>query len=385
MFDGIYVQNYLISMEKIIFKKFTKDINIFFILAIFSTAIIIWVVQAVNFLDIISEDGHSFGLYFIYTFLNLPKIISKILPFIFLVSLLNIIIKYEANNELIIYWLLGVNKIIFIHKILKISLYYFVIQIFLTAYLVPLSLEKARSFFKTSNVDLFTSIIKEKKFIDTVKDLTIFIEERNGNQLKKIMLKEKISDKESQIIVSKTGEIINSDINKNLILYDGKIINLINDSQNIITFSEFKFDLTRHGTKTITMTKIQESSSKNLLNCLNKVISNPKYNSGDQSCEFVQKQNMTEELFKRIYSPIYIILIALVSSIAVINSKNNKKYLLINILIFLSGVALVIISEISLGYSALNIAGTFLYIFFPIIIFLLIYICLIYNLKINIK
>ena len=94
---------------------------------------------------------------------------------------------------------------------------------------------------------------------------------------------------------------------------------------------------------------------------------------------------MTEELFKRIYSPIYIILIALVSSIAVINSKNNKKYLSINILIFLSGIALVIISEISLGYSSLNITGTFLYIFFPITIFLLIYTCLIYNLRINIK
>jgi len=382
---GIYVENYQISMEKIIFKKFIKDINIFFILAIFSTAIIIWVVQAVNFLDIISEDGHSFGIYFVYTLLNLPKIISKILPFIFLVSLLNIIIKYETSNELIIYWLLGVNKIIFIHKILKISLYYFVIQVFLTAYLVPLSLEKARSFFKMSNVDLFTSIIKEKKFIDTVNDLTIFIEEKNGNQLKKVMLKEKISDKESQIIVSKTGEIINNGVNKKLILYDGKIINLINNKQNIITFAEFKFDLARHGTKTITMTKIQESSSKNLLDCLNKVISNPNYSSGDQSCEFVQKKNMTEELFKRIYSPIYIILIALVSSLALINSKNNKKYMLINILIFLSGIALVIMSEITLGFSALNITGTYLYILFPIIIFLVIYTCLIYNLKINIK
>ena len=124
MFDGIYVQNYLISMEKIIFKKFTKDINIFFILAIFCTGIIIWVVQAVNFLDIISEDGHGFGIYFFYTILNLPKVISKILPFIFLITLLNIIIRYEANNELIIYWLLGIRKLHFVHKILKVSIYY---------------------------------------------------------------------------------------------------------------------------------------------------------------------------------------------------------------------------------------------------------------------
>jgi len=370
-------------MEKLIFTKIIKDINIFFILAIFCTGIIIWVVQAVNFLDIISEDGHGFGIYFFYTILNLPKIISKILPFIFLITLLNIIIRYEANNELIIYWLLGIRKLHFVHKILKVSIYYCLIQLFFTVYLVPISLEKARSLFKTSSVDLFVSIIKEKKFIDTVNDLTIFIEEKNGNQLKKIMLKDKINEKESQIIISKSGKIVTANGSKSLILYDGKIINLINNSQNIIAFSEFKFDLSRYGTKTITMTKIQEKSTKKLLECLNKVIIDKDYSSGNQSCEFVQKKNMTEELFKRIYSPIYIILIALVSSLTVINSKNNRNYSLINIIIFLSGIALIIISEISLSYSALNITGSFLYIFFPFIVFFIIYFFLINNLKNN--
>ena len=74
--SAIYVDKYQISMEKLIFTKIIKDINIFFILAIFCTGIIIWVVQAVNFLDIISEDGHGFGIYFFYTILNLPKIIK---------------------------------------------------------------------------------------------------------------------------------------------------------------------------------------------------------------------------------------------------------------------------------------------------------------------
>ena len=271
-------------MEKLIFKKIIKDINIFFLLAIFCTGIIIWGVQAVNFLDLISEDGHGFSVYFIYTILNLPKIISKILPFIFLITLLNTIIKYEANNELIIYWLLGIRKLQFVHKILKVSIYYFLIQFFLTVYLVPISLEKARSLFKASNVDMFVSIIKEKKFIDTVNDLTIFIEEKKGNQLKKIMLKDRVSDKESQIIIAKRGQIISSDGNKSLILYNGKIINLVNNSQNIIAFSEFKFDLLRYGTKTITMTKIQEQSTRSLIECLNKVKISKNYNSGDQSC-----------------------------------------------------------------------------------------------------
>jgi len=368
-------------MEKLIFKKIIKDINIFFLLAIFCTGIIIWVVQAVNFLDIVSEDGHGFSIYFLYTLLNLPKIISKILPFIFLITLLNIIIKYETNNELIIYWLLGISKLNLIHKILKISLCYFLIQFFLTVYLVPLSLEKARSIFKTSDVGLFASIIKEKKFIDTVNNLTIFIEEKNGSQLKKIMLKDKISETESQIIISKTGEIVVNDISKNLYLYDGKIINLINNNQNVIAFSEFKFDLSGYSSKTITLTKIQEKSSKSLLECLDNIAATPKYISVIQNCKFEQKENMIEELFKRIYSPIYIILIALISSLSVINSKNNKNYSLVNIVIFLLGVTFIIISEMSLGYSAVNFRGAFLYIFIPIFAFFLIYFFIIFKMK----
>jgi lipopolysaccharide export system permease protein len=152
--------------EKIIFRKFLAENTYSFLLAAFSMSFIVWVIQAVNFLDIISEDGHAFKVYFLYTIFNLPKIISKILPFIFLVSLIHVLIRYEINNELIIFWLLGISKIKFINTIMKLSLLYFLFQVLLSSVLVPYSLDKARSFFRTSNLDLFTSIIKEKKFID---------------------------------------------------------------------------------------------------------------------------------------------------------------------------------------------------------------------------
>ena len=48
---------------------------------------------------------------------------------------------------------------------------------------------------------MITSIIKEKKFIDTVSGLTIFIEKKNVNDLEKIILKDRINQDESQIIV----------------------------------------------------------------------------------------------------------------------------------------------------------------------------------------
>ena len=68
-------------MKKLIFKKITKDISVFFLISVISVSIIVWIIQAVNFLDLISEDGHSLKIYFLYTLFSLPKIISKMLIF----------------------------------------------------------------------------------------------------------------------------------------------------------------------------------------------------------------------------------------------------------------------------------------------------------------
>ena len=82
-----------------------------------------------------------------------------------------IIINYEMNNELIIYWINGITKLNFINVLIKISLIYFFIQLMLTTLIVPYTLDKGRSFFRTSNVDLFTSIIKQKNLMTQFKTL----------------------------------------------------------------------------------------------------------------------------------------------------------------------------------------------------------------------
>ena len=195
-------------MKKLIFKKFLKDLTSFLLLVSLSIVLIVWVVQAVNFLDFVSEDGHSFKVYFYYTLLNLPKVFSRILPFIFFISLFYMIIKYENNNELIIFWTIGIKKIDFTKVIIGYSLLYILIQISLSAYLVPKSQDLARSFIRSSNVDFFPSLIKAGKFIDTVSNLTIFIEnENNDGEFKNIFLKDDLAGPQSQIIYAKKGKL----------------------------------------------------------------------------------------------------------------------------------------------------------------------------------
>ena len=61
----------------------------------------------------------SYLVYINYSLLNFPKILNKIFPFVLFFSLYYVNIKYELNNELIIFWNFGVNKLEIINFILK--------------------------------------------------------------------------------------------------------------------------------------------------------------------------------------------------------------------------------------------------------------------------
>ncbi len=96
--------------EKIVFKKFLTQNTYFFLLTSLSITFIVWAIRAVNNLDIVSEDGHGFKVYFMFTILSLPKLYGKLIIFLFFISVFYIISKYQNNNEILIFWSHGVKK-----------------------------------------------------------------------------------------------------------------------------------------------------------------------------------------------------------------------------------------------------------------------------------
>ena len=159
-------------MKKLLYRKLLKDYVNFFLIALVSSSLIIWVFQAVNFLDIMVEDGREYTVYINYSLLNFPKIISRLLPFVIFFSIYYVLSKYELNNELIIFWNFGENKLKFINFILFISLFLLFIQICFTSFIVPKSQDQARSFLRNSNVNFLGSFVKPKRFNDTIEGVT---------------------------------------------------------------------------------------------------------------------------------------------------------------------------------------------------------------------
>ena len=124
-------------MKNTIYKYFFYEFLRYFAITIFALAVIVWTIQSVNFLDLVTEDGHAFSIYFAYSFLTLSKILTKLIPFCFLLAIILTIVKLEKDNELIILWASGLNKIYIVNLIFRISLITMLLQLIFTSTINP--------------------------------------------------------------------------------------------------------------------------------------------------------------------------------------------------------------------------------------------------------
>ena len=364
-------------MKKIIFNKLQKEIFLFFLISSIALTLIIWVIQAVNYLDIVTEDGHSFKVYFLFTLLSLPKIFSQSLPFVFFLSVFYIVSDYEDKNQLLIYWSYGVNKLQVINQIIQLSLIFVIFQIIFSTIAVPYTQDKSRSYIRNSNLDFFPNLIKPKKFIDTVKGLTIFIDEKNEDgSFSKILLKDETNTNNVQIIIAEKGNIILKDNKKTLLLNNGEILKVNkNNKTTSFNFRTTQFNLENYSSKTTKTPKVQEIATIDLIKCFDFLKKNLNTSVVIRSlnCNSNFLKNIYQELFKRMYLPVYIALIGLIASLILLKSKNTPGYFSFKIKIFLTGIFFIILSDILLNYTGNKIINNLIYIVIPVFSFLIIY------------
>ena len=369
-------------MKKIIFRKLLSDCLVFSLIALVGISSIIWVFQAVNFLDIMIEDGRNHKIYLFYTLLNFPKIISKVLPFCIFFGFSYIFIKYELRNELIIYWNHGVEKISLIHFFFLFSILMLIFQILLLTYITPKSQEIARGLLRSSDVDYFEGLIKPKKFNDNVKGLTIFAEDKNDkDEFKNIYIKKRTTENNFQVTFAKKGVFENRGENKVLVLYDGESLNNNNNKITNFSFAKSDFRLGEMESHVVVHRKLQEQPTLELFRCVKSIYLNQKIQL--LNCNQSNPKNVYKELFKRIVTPLYLPLLILISAINLIITKENINYLKLRFSIFLFGIIVIIISESTIGFIEDIFFKNIVYIILPIVLIFTLYSILIYKFKIN--
>jgi lipopolysaccharide export system permease protein len=363
-------------MKKILFRKLLIDYLSFFLIALLGSSIVVWVFQAVNYLDIMIEDGRDYTIYINYSLLNFPKILSKLFPFVLFFSIFHITSKFENNNELIILWNFGVTKIELINFIFRFSLILMIVQITLSSLIIPKSQDLARSFLRTSTVNFFGNFIKPQRFNDTIKNVTIYSEKKdNEGNLYNLYLKKQLDQNNFQLTYAKKG--IFKEFNKMpiLVLYDGATITSKNDKITNFSFSKSNFPINNFKSNTTTYKKTQELSSIQLFQCLIFLqIKKKTKESKIENCSKKNLKNIYKELYKRFLIPFYIPLLVLIPFLLTLSSKENSNYSKLKTTTFLIGIVFIVLSETTIKLISATYLKNFIICLIPFLFLIFLYV-----------
>jgi len=374
-------------MKNTIYKYIFYEFLRYFLVALFAFAIIVWTIQAVNFLDLVVEEGHGFRTYSIYSIFTLSKVLTKLIPFCFMLAMILTITKLEKDNEAIIMWTAGLNKIEIVKLIFKISIIIMLAQLFFTSLLNPTMLGFSRNILKNSELQFVPTLMKEKQFNDSVEGVTIFIEKKVQNgKYKNLFIRDEgkiFSGKDAQAttIFAKYGSLGKDEMS--LILYNGNIQKLNSDGNvNVIKFEKTVLNFSNLTTKTIVTQKIQETSTFKIFNCM---LNTNKLHFLDDihNCSEEKKSLMDNkiEFNKRFGMPIYIPLISLICAFLLTSRKDKKIYYYNKYIYFFICFLILALSEILVRYSGTSWNHTSIYYILPIGLLPLFYFVLIRKFK----
>ena len=354
-------------MKNRIYRYFFHEFIRYFAVILFASTAVIWTIQAVNFLDLVTEDGHAFKIYLFYSFLTISKVLTKLIPFSFLMASILTILKFEKDNELIIFWTSGLNKIYIVNLVFRISLLIMFLQLTMSTIIAPKTLNLSRTLLKNSELQFIPSLLKEKQFNDTIENLTIFVDKKNPDgTYENIFIRDegtiltKISSGSSTIF-AKTAYITEDD--KNLILVDGNIQKLEASGKiSIVKFEKTALNLSGLSTKSISEPKIQETATMLIINCIKN--KNLIFHNCVRTEENLRESKI--EINKRFGMPIFIPLISLITCFLLSSRKDKKRFVLNKYIFFFIGFVILVSSEITVRYSGNSWNHTAIYYLLPI-------------------
>jgi len=355
--------------NKIYYNYFIEIFKTFFTI-ILGLSLIALTVRAVNFLDLIVENGYSLTTYFKYSILNIFGIAPKFFPIAFLISIIIFIFRHDSNREFIILWTTGVKKIVIVNLLLVSSVFTMLLYLLFTIYLTPMALNKSRLMISQSEFNSFLPTIRSQQFSDSFKGLTFFVEEKVDNEIKNIFLYDNgnnlqnlsssKSNFNSTTIIAEKGVVER----KNLFLINGEIISSKKSEKvEVVKFEQLNISLEDLATTVIKKPKLQETSTSELVSCFMS-------ENTLEICNSETKKEIIPILIRRLALPMYIPVICLICSFLLLKNQNIffKK-----LPIFIYSFIVLIFIELVLKYTGINTFIRLFYIFIPMFSILGIY------------
>lgn len=207
---------------------------------------VVWVVQAMRKLDIITSKGAAVLMYLQLTTLAVPLLILAIIPIALLVATIFTVNSLNSNSELVVINASGASSWVLVKPLLALALLCSILVGFVGHFVIAWSLVDLKSKAAAMQADLVSIIVQEGAFNKLENGLTFHIAKREaGGLLGGILISDERDKNTSIIYTAREGVVTKINGNSSILLKEGEIHQHNHEDGTVTTikYDSYAFDL----------------------------------------------------------------------------------------------------------------------------------------------
>lgn len=232
----------MIVLERYILRRML----VYFISASIAALGIVWTVEALTKINVVTDSGQSIGTFLKLAFYVLPTVIPIVLPFSALLAITLTLTTMNIDSEMPVIAATGASRRVIFRPALILAALATLIVLVVTNSLEPYSRKVVREIVASANADLLTLVIEENTFKKVHDGVYVEIAGRGaGGQLKGIFVSDSRDPGIDLIYYAKSGVVLKNTNANLLLMSDGEVHrrNTKDGNLSIIRFTSYAFDL----------------------------------------------------------------------------------------------------------------------------------------------
>ena len=286
------------------------------LLITFSLTSIVWLTQALRFVEFIVNQGVSINVFMHLTLLLIPSLLMMILPPATFCAVLFTYNKLTSDSELVVMQAMGLSRWRLARPALIVSTIVMLFTYIIAVYIQPSSYKQFKDMQYILRDKYVSLLVQEGVFSNPVEGLTVFIRERDSDgKLHGILVHDNRQPNKSITMMAESGRLVETPQGPRFLLENGNRQEMTDGRLSLLNFESYILDISFY-TNSMNTRKpdVQELFMPDLLGFTDE--------SGLTPAEIIKRR---AEAHQRIVWPAYSFSLTLLALAALFSGQFNRR------------------------------------------------------------
>jgi len=284
------------------------------LLIAFSLTSIVWLTQALRFIDFIVNQGVSIAIFLKLTALLIPSLVLMILPPSLFCAVLFVYNKLKSDSELVVLQAAGLSRWRLGIPALQVAAGVVLVGYGIAFYLMPVSYTRFRDMQAYLRNNYASILLEEGVFSNPVEGLTVFIRERDHDGiLHGILVHDNRVPEDPITMMAEVGKLVDTPEGPRFLLQNGNRQEMRNGKISFLNFESYTLDMSLYAQ---TMKERALDTQEMFL---------PQLLTYDDTVTPTENQKRFAEGHQRIIWPAYSLSLTLVALAVLLSGQFNRR------------------------------------------------------------